>query len=48
MNKMVLFGADSIGLAEQNGVDGQPQIDAFHDLSTSLTVGDLQPTENRR
>ena len=48
-DKMVWFGADSIGLAEQKVANPRPQIDAFRDLSTILApFDDLQTTGNRR
>jgi hypothetical protein len=40
--------ADSIGRAEQRVADLKKQIDAYRDLSPSLTLDDLQPTGNRR
>jgi hypothetical protein len=40
--------ADSIGRAEQKVADLKEQIDAYRVLSPSLTLDDLQPTENRR
>jgi hypothetical protein len=48
-DKMVGFGADSIGLAEQKVANPRPQIGVFRDPSTILApFDDLQTTRNRR
>jgi hypothetical protein len=39
---------DRAGVAEQKVADLEEQINAYRDLSTSLTLDNLQPTGNRR
>ena len=43
-----IAGADAVGLAEQKVAALLAQIDSYRDLSTSLTLDELEPAESAR
>ena len=43
-----IAGADAIGLAEQKVADLKAQIDAYRELSTSLSLDELAPAGSAR